>query len=153
MTRRVSLMEVHGSLSALCFAVKQCLSDVNCDVYGEYRQGTYISIKIECLGRNMQKVVDRMVHGVLQGDYDYRFKVSYPGAVDDLEWITVTAYPDMSHDDRRLKTLWHIEEYEKPVWSSVGFVTSVYNEAVDIVNYLQRNKPDIVVRVSKYNDP
>lgn len=103
---RVSLFDVHGSLSALVFAVNKALDPIMCEVTAQWKNGTYLSITVEVRAKHKQLVIDRLSHGVLVDDYDYRFSLSYatmPEEPDD--WIFITAYPDMHHDDRRVKAL------------------------------------------------
>jgi hypothetical protein len=96
----ISLMDVHGALSHLCFAVKQSLEDKPISVKAEWENHRYLSVEVSCYGRDVQEIADRLSHGVLQGEYDYRFSVSRPVGVPDNEWTWVRAYPDMGHDDR-----------------------------------------------------
>lgn len=91
----VPLMDVHGTLSHLAFAVKQNLEPIPADVYVEWRNGTYLSVVIECRGKDVQVITDRLSHGVLQGEYDYRFSVSRPLNVPDHQWTSVRAYPKL----------------------------------------------------------
>lgn len=98
---KVSLMDVHSTLSHLSFAVVQTLKPLNVGVKVMWDQWTYLSVLVECYERDKQMVIDRLSHGVLYGEYDYRFLVSYPtGKIDPTDWVTVKAYPDMSHDDK-----------------------------------------------------
>lgn len=99
---RVSLMDVHGALSHLVFAVKQCLEPLPVDVEADYNNTTYLSLLVSCRGKDVQKIADRLNHGVLQGEYDYRFRVAYSTGCDPNEWTWVRAYPDLMHDHRRL---------------------------------------------------
>ncbi|QIG68867.1 hypothetical protein EVB71_015 [Rhizobium phage RHph_Y55] len=96
-------MDVHSALAHLAFAVRQALEPLPVDVKIEWANGTYLAVKVECRGSDKQVVVDRLSHGVLQGSYDYRFSVSYPTGGSDTDWITVTAYPNLSHDDKRAR--------------------------------------------------
>lgn len=93
-----SLMDIHGSLSRLSFAVKQNLEPLPVTVIVEWHPTTYLSVVIECYGKHTQIITDRLMHGVLQGDYDYRFRsVSKPLGIDDYAWTVVRAYPDLQH--------------------------------------------------------
>lgn len=96
----ISLMDVHGALSHLCFAVKQCLEPIVVEVKAEWQNHSYLSIEIGCYGKDVHEIADRLSHGALQGDYDYRFTVSRPLGISGREWTWVRAYPDLSHDDR-----------------------------------------------------
>lgn len=99
---QISLLDVHCVLSALSFAVKETLSPLWVDVKVQWREGTYLSVEVECRARNKQEVIDRLAHGALVGKYDYRFRLSYPTMpTEPDDWLTVTAYPDMHHDDRK----------------------------------------------------
>jgi len=101
MAKLPDLLSVHGALSTLVYAVSETLKPMMVDVSARWRNGTYLSVEIECRERNKQKVIDRLSHGALVGEYDYRFSLSYltmPADPDD--WVTVTAYPDMHHDVR-----------------------------------------------------
>lgn len=91
-----SLMDVHGALSNLVFAVRQNLEPLWTRVHAEWQNGTYLSVVVECRGKNVQEIADRLSHGVLQGDYDYRFSVSYPTSVGPNDWVEVRAYPRLS---------------------------------------------------------
>jgi len=96
---RVSLMEVHSALSHLTFAVGEALRPLNVGVSAKWDQYTYLSVQVECSERDKQKVVDQLSHGVLQEPYDYRFRCSYPTGGSPTDWVTVSAYPNMTHDD------------------------------------------------------
>lgn len=97
----VSLMDVHGALSHLVFAVGQTLLPLNVLVSAGWEQGTYLHVSVECREKDRQMVVDRLSHGALSEQYDYRFSVSHPtGEKDGNAWLVVRAYPDMSHDDK-----------------------------------------------------
>lgn len=100
---RVSLMDVHSALSHLVFAVKQNLEPMYVGVKAEWENYTYLVVEVECRGKDVQKIADRLSHGVLQGDYDYRFRVSYPINPEPDAWVNVRAYPDLGHDDRLLQ--------------------------------------------------
>jgi len=96
-----NLLSVHGALSTLVYAVSETLKPMMVDVSARWRSGTYLSVEIECRERNKQKVIDRLSHGALIGNYDYRFRLSYSTSpADPDEWVIVTAYPDMHHDVR-----------------------------------------------------
>jgi hypothetical protein len=99
-----SLGAAHSALSHLCFAVGETLAPMWVQVRAQWQNGTYLTVEVMCREKNKQEVIDRLLHGALVQDYDYRFRVSYPtGPVDPHTWVTVTAYPDMQHDDRRFK--------------------------------------------------
>lgn len=100
---KISLMDVHGTVSHLAFAVSKTLEPISAGVSVHWDHLTYLSVEIECYERDKQKVVDRLNHGALVDDYDYRFSVSYPtGGTDPTEWVKVRAYPDMSYDDKKI---------------------------------------------------
>lgn len=93
---RPSLLDVHGKLSELVHAVTQEFPELNLGVVAQWRPGTYLSVEIETHERHKQLVVDRLMHGVLNGKYDYRFSVSYPTMpADPMDRVFITAYPDM----------------------------------------------------------
>ena len=97
----VSLMEVHGALSHLVFAVGQTLQPLNVHISASWEPLVYLYVAIECREKDRQMVVDRLAHGALSEGYDYRFSVSFPtGETDGNAWIVVKAYPDLSHDDK-----------------------------------------------------
>lgn len=104
MTDRVSLMDVHGSLSHLVFAVRENLKPLWVTVTAEWSDHTYLSVLVECRGKDVQMIADRLNHGVLQGKYDYRFTVSYGTGREPNEWTWVRAYPDLMHDHRQQET-------------------------------------------------
>lgn len=93
-----TLMDVHGELSRLVFAVRENLRPMLVDVTAEWQNGTYLAVVVECHGRNVQTVADRLAHGVLQGEFDYRFRcIARPTGVPDYDWTVVRAYPDLHH--------------------------------------------------------
>ena len=95
------LLSVHGALSSLVYAVSETLRPLAVDVSARWRNGTYLAVEIECREKHKQMVIDRLSHGALVGDFDYRFSLSYPTSVSDPdEWVFVTAHPDMHHDVR-----------------------------------------------------
>jgi len=99
-----SLGAAHSALSHLCFAVTETLAPMWVQVRAQWQNGTYLSVEVMCRQKNKQEVIDRLMHGALVQDYDYRFMLSYPSyEVEPEEWVVVTAYPDMRHDDRRFK--------------------------------------------------
>lgn len=97
-------MDVHNALSHLVFAVDQALEPFIVEVKAEWQSHTYLSVEVGCYGRNVQPIADRLCHGVLQGPYDYRFRVSHPMHSHDDEWTWVKAYPDLQHDDRKFRS-------------------------------------------------
>lgn len=101
MATDVSLMDVHGAISNLAFAVSQTLEPLSVDVRVAWDRFTYLHVDVECRERDRQTVVDRLSHGALTGSYDYRFSVSHPlGEKDPDAWVVVKAYPNLSHDDK-----------------------------------------------------
>lgn len=110
----VSLMEVHGALSSLLYAANEELKGLGAICELSYRPGTYLELQVEIWGRadharsikNAQAVVDRLRHGILWGEYDYRFDmISHPQwehVEPDYEPICVTAKVDLCHDRREL---------------------------------------------------
>lgn len=102
--RRPSLLEVHGSLSTVVFAITETLKPLAVDVTAKWRNGVYLSIDIEVRSKFKQRVIDALSHGALAGPYDYRFGLSYSTMHEDPDdWVVVTAYPDMCYDDDRVK--------------------------------------------------
>lgn len=98
----VDLFEVHGALATLLHAVNTELKDLGGWAHIEYHHAIYLRVVIEVRERNKQAVVDRLTHGVLNGPYDYRFRVSYPTSkADPYDRVVVHAYPDMFHDRRK----------------------------------------------------
>lgn len=98
---KTPLIDIHAALSHLAFAVGQEFDDIWHDVKIEWNRYTYLTVRVECRGKHVQRVTDRMMHGALNGPYDYRFTVSSPVGVPDEEWTCVTLYPDMTHDGKR----------------------------------------------------
>jgi hypothetical protein len=93
------LIDIHGELSRLVFAVQQNLEPLPVEVRAEWQNGTYLSVAVECKGKHVQTVSDRLVHGVLQGEFDYRFRsIARPTGIGPDAWTTVRAYPDLQHD-------------------------------------------------------
>lgn len=99
-----ALFEVHTELSRLCFAVKLALEPLSVEVQARWRDGTYLSVDVECFDAHKMRVVDALKHGALHGPYDYRFTgISYPTMPVEhpFDRVTVTAYPDMHHQRKR----------------------------------------------------
>lgn len=93
-----SLMDVHGELSRLVFAVQQNLEPLMVDVSAEWHNNTYLVVVVECKGKHVQTVADRLAHGILQGEFDYRFRsIARPTGIGPDAWTSVRAYPDMHH--------------------------------------------------------
>lgn len=100
--RRPSLLDVHGKLSELVCAVQMTFPELSLDVRAQWREGTYLSVEIETYERNKQLVVDRLSHGVLVGNYDFRFTLSYPTMpAEPLDRVWVTAYPNLHWPPRK----------------------------------------------------
>lgn len=97
------LMDVHSKLSELSFAVHQAIGGIP-TVIVEWHPITYLQVRVECFASVVQRVSDVLSHGVLQGEYDYRFtSVCTPNVedADPWDWVTVIATPDMVHDMRK----------------------------------------------------
>lgn len=104
MRDNISLSDVHGALSGLVYAVHLALDPIICEVKAHWQNDIYLSVTVECRERDKQRVIDKLAHGAIHGDYDYRFRLSYPTMPKDPDdWTVVTAYPDIHHDDRRVK--------------------------------------------------
>ncbi len=100
MSERNSLFECHHQLSRLCHAVKLALAPIPVQVAAEWHDGTYLSVRVVCQAKQMQRVVDQLNHGALAGGYDYRFEmISYPSAegLSPWDYVTVSAKPNMFH--------------------------------------------------------
>lgn len=105
MRDKISLFDVHGALSGLVHAVHLALDPIVCEVAAHWQgHGIYLSVTVECRERDKQRVIDQLSQGAIHGKYDYRFSLSYPTMPNDPDdWTVVTAYPDIHHDDRRVK--------------------------------------------------
>jgi len=96
---RPSLLDVHGALADLAFAVRLTLEPLNVGISIHWHNAVYLSVEIECRYKDAQMIVDRLRHGALARNYDYRFRsISHPTGRQPEDWITVSAYPDMSFD-------------------------------------------------------
>lgn len=95
---QVPLITLHGELSKLHHAVNLLFEDLYVDITIQWRNGTYLTVNVECREKDKQKVVDRLNHGALTGEYDYRFSTGYPtGNIDPDDWVVVTGYVDLHH--------------------------------------------------------
>lgn len=96
---RPSMMDVHGALSSLLFAVKEELGHLGYPRL-TYSEGVYLQIHIETREKHRDAVVAKLQHGILWGPFDYRFKcISYPtmGAMDPVDRTEVSAMVDLSN--------------------------------------------------------
>lgn len=104
-----SMMDVHGALSSLLYAANEELRSLGATCELRYRSETYLSLEVEIRSctdsdrqiKNARAVVDRLRHGILWGEYDYRFgMISHPcweHVEDGYESIFVTASVDLHH--------------------------------------------------------
>jgi hypothetical protein len=121
----IKLSEVHSELSCILFAVQEGLKDLDVTVEIDYNQHTYLGVKVDLWphpsAREMRKkiiaVVARLQHGILWGEYDYRFTgVSHPPLDSNLEaWerYEVRATLDLFHWPHRRPYGW--EDRQKPL--------------------------------------
>lgn len=94
----IPLITIHSELSKLHHAVKLLLDDLYVDITLQWRNGTYLTVEVECREKDKQTVVDRLNHGAVMGEYDYRFTTGYPtGDTHPQTWVTVTGYVDLHH--------------------------------------------------------
>lgn len=99
---KIPLLTLHSELSKLYHAVAILLEDMYVDITIQWRNGTYLSVNVECWEKDKQKVIDRLNHGALAGEYDYRFSVSYPtGITDPYQWVVVSGNVNLHHDARK----------------------------------------------------
>lgn len=90
-----SMMDVHGALSSLLFAVKEELGGMGWPTLS-YSEGVYLQIHIETRQKYRDAVVAKLAHGVLWGPFDYRFKfISY--ATGNIDPISISAMVDLSN--------------------------------------------------------
>lgn len=100
---RTSLIDAQNALSHLHFAVAEEFRDIA--VWGiklEYHAypGLGLAVVIEVRSKHSQLVVDRLLHGVLNGDYDYRFAYASREIHESPDvFVHVTAYPEIMHKD------------------------------------------------------
>ena len=101
---KITMMEVHGALASLVHGVKEELPDY-CQVEVLWRQGTYLSVIVECYAKDITRVVSQLQHGIVWGHYDYRFRMICSPAEkhDPLDWITIDASVDLSHVEKHLR--------------------------------------------------
>lgn len=93
------MMDVHGALSNLLFAVKEDLDGMGYPRL-TYSDGVYLQIHIETRERYRDAIVAKLQHGILWGPFDYRFKcISYPtmGAMEPNDATEVSAMVDLSN--------------------------------------------------------
>lgn len=92
-----SMMDVHGALSSLLFAVKEELGGLGWPTLS-YSEGVYLQIHIETREKHREAVVAKLAHGVLWGPFNYRFKcIGYPtGNIAPDDSISVSAMVDLS---------------------------------------------------------
>lgn len=97
MTPEITTGELHTALSRLHFAVIQEFPELSLDVRVCWAPGLNLYVEIETTERRKQLVVDRLMVGVLNGPYDYRFTVSYPTmAAEPYERVWVRGYVQLS---------------------------------------------------------
>lgn len=99
-----TLLEVHGRLAELSYAVKLMLEGISCRADVRWDASTYLRVEVECRGKDVQKVVDRLHVGAIAGPYDFRFSsLSYQTGAKDLDYVIVSAWPNMTHDHDKLR--------------------------------------------------
>lgn len=104
--KKIELMDVHAKLAELAYAVNLTLAPLQVGVSVIWRNGTYLSVEVECRQRDSQQVCDRLYHGALADKYDYRFRsVCQPLGRNPLDWVTVSASPDLQHDSMKVRAL------------------------------------------------
>lgn len=62
---------------------------------------------------------------------------------------------------RQPETYWTLEEYkvwkgidpDKPVWASRGYLSKRWEDIKELCDYLERNNPELILRVAKDNWP
>ena len=109
----VPLGDVHSELSSLIHAAEEYLKDLDCAVKIEYDQVTYLNLVVEVWGaqprsKRVQAVVDRLQHGILWGEYDYRFRMITRPLSDPESYrpTEVRASLDLSHWPHRKPHGW-----------------------------------------------
>jgi hypothetical protein len=119
MRKEITLFSTHAKLAELVHAVRLTLAPLNVKIEAVWREGTYLCIEVECRFKDSQLVCDRLMHGALADKYDYRFKsVCRQTGVPDDRWITVAAYPDMQHDEQKVRHKCVVEDIGRTVFSS-----------------------------------
>jgi hypothetical protein len=61
--------------------------------------GLGLFIEIEVRAKDSVQVADRLQHGVLWGEYDYRFSAGREISEDPERFVKVTAYPRWDHSE------------------------------------------------------
>lgn len=99
----IPLLTLHNALSHLLHAIKLEIPAI-CGCSLRYTAELYLTVEIEVPIHYRQLVVDRLLHGVLNGDYDYRFKgVRWsPTSTEPRQWISASV--DLCHVPARLKS-------------------------------------------------
>lgn len=99
----ITMMQVHGALGNLVHAVTEELPRP-CQVEAVWRPGTYLSVEVECYGRDVERVAAQLSHGIVWGHYDFRFRgVSRPTNFEPSDWVGVSASVDLSHVEKHLR--------------------------------------------------
>ena len=98
---RCDLMDVHSSLSHLVAAAQTACEGMAVSVYVEWRDGTYLTLVVECRAKYVDAIAYKLQHGLLDDYNDYRFtSVQVPLGLDPDDDTEVRASPDMSFDMR-----------------------------------------------------
>jgi len=93
----VSMMDIHGALSTLLFAVNEEIEPWG-QVSVTYDNSLYLQLVIETRAKHMQRISDILMHGVLWGPFNYRFRlVSMPQGYEPDAWVTMGAKIDMHY--------------------------------------------------------
>jgi hypothetical protein len=93
------LIEVHSALASLLYACNEELRDLGGFCELRYTSGIYLTLEVECSSNKAaDAIVARLCHGVLWGEYDYRFKgVCKPLGYEDGQRRTINASVDLHH--------------------------------------------------------
>jgi hypothetical protein len=92
-------MDVHNALSHLVSAAQTACGSLGWGAHVEWRNGTYLTLVIECPAKNAEAIGAKLQHGLLDDYNDYRFTcVSIPQGHDPYVTVEVTAVPDLQHD-------------------------------------------------------
>lgn len=95
-TQDIPLLDIHGALSHLTYAVQLELDDLNPSIDIRWDQHRNLYARVEVALKNRQKAVDRLNRGAIHGEYDYRFSVCYTPTCTDSRQV-IEAYVNLSH--------------------------------------------------------
>lgn len=115
----IPLGDVHSELSSLLYAVQEGLKDFGVTVEIRYNQYTYLDVMIDIWATSdnermrvkIEGIVARLQHGILWGEYDYRFQgVAHPTLehLDGYDKFEIVARVDLGHWPHRRPHGWEV---------------------------------------------